>query len=157
MKSKIMRIIVDLVLIGLGIVFLVFGIKDLMIKIEETKTPDNIKFAKTYTNVGSDNDFTYVNNASVENGIVFVGDKNDVWSLVLAPVLNRLIKDKSVSKYYYEVNSDTPVIIVRKDNESVLELNKEDLYESDFDGIPIEYWTDDRINELNDKLSEYID
>ena len=154
MKSKPFRITIDLILIILGIIFLVFGIKDAISTFSTKELDDNVKFSKSYTNVPTDNTFKYIkslDNLDEQNAIIFIGNPNDVWSQVISPVLYEIVKDKYDVIYYYEELEDVPeIIIINESNKNF--FKKDDLINSDYEGIPIEYFTQEKRLELSNKL-----
>lgn len=174
-KTKLMRIGVDLVLIILGIIFLVFGIKDAIkqVKVTKTETPDNIKIAREYTNLSTDNVFLYLNGSNKlkeGNHIVILASKNDPYAQVLMPVLNEIGKSYNINIYYehasiemerYNENNKKiiyhrPEVAIFENESSIIDLKREDLYDFNYDGILIEYWTEERINNLKSTLDPYI-
>ena len=153
MKSKTLRIIVDSILIILGIIFLVFGIKDAIGYTKTNNIEDNVKFSKSYTNVLTDNKFKYIKSLdeieNKKNIIVFFFNPEDPWSQVLATTLYQITKDKLDVIYYLESqkDDDIPKLIILNDKEEI--YTKSDLVDSEYDGIPVEYWTDVKKNELS--------
>ena len=154
MKSKGIRITIDAILIVLGIIFLVFGIKDAINTFSTQKLDDNVRFSKSYTNVPTDNTFKYVESISeLDNKskvVIFIGNPKDVWSQVLAPVLYDITKDKYEVVYYVENTEDVPQVIVI--NDSKFTYKKDDMINSNYNGVPIEYFTLEKKTELSHKL-----
>ena len=154
MKSKPFRITIDLILIILGIVFLVFGIKDAISTFSTPTLEDNVKFSKSYTNVPIDNIFKYIESLDKVNGqnaIIFIGNPYDVWSQVITPVLYEMIKDKYDVIYYYEQKDDVPQIIIIDDTVKQV-YKKDDLIEKEYKDAPIEYFTEENKNKLSNIL-----
>ena len=155
MKSKVLRITVDLILIVLGIVFLVFGIKDVSNTLSKPALEDNVKFSKSYTNVPSDNNFKYIESIDKiedDNAIIFVGNPEDPWSQVLAYTLCDILKNRVIYYLEDEIEESIPQIVIIKNKEKKT-YTKSIIIDGDYDGIPIEYWT----SEKRDKLSKLFD
>ena len=104
-----------------------------------------------------------------ENSVILIGNSEDPYTQVLVKPLNDIYKNK---KIYYLKSSmldsnkkefdsfkkvlgvkefNTPTIIITKGNKHVI-LLKEDIYDSEFDGAPIEYFN----NENKEKLKELV-
>lgn len=153
MKSKVLRILIDLILIALGIVFLVFGIKDAIKEFSKPQIEDNIRFTKSYTNVPTDNIFKYIESLDLvkdENAVVFIANPKDAWSQVLSYQLNDILKTKYKTIYYLEqeITEDIPTIVVIKDLQKKT-YEKKDIIDEDYKDAPIDYWTKERIEKLS--------
>ena len=148
MKSKSFRIIIDLLVVILGIVFLVFGIKDTIKSFSQPTIEDNIKFSKSYTNVPTNNIYKYVESIDEiedeNNTVIFVGNPKDEWSQVLACVLFDVLNDKyNIIYYLEEYDSSIPNLIILKNGKQSI-YKKNDLIEPNYKEAPIDYWTDER-------------
>lgn len=155
-NTKSMRIIVDLVLIILGIIFLVFGIKDAIKQRENSKTKDNVLFSTNYKNVSTDNVYKYINNIDDTDGLILICNPHDPYCYVLAPVLNDIAKENDIIINYYEKDTDIPLIKFRKDKKDIKDIKKEDIFDKNYNGILIEYFNYDKIDKLKSLLKEYI-
>jgi len=179
MKSKKVRITVDILLIIIGVVFLIFGIKDAIEFFTPAKVEDGVKFNKDYNTVSAEEAvFKYVSLDNLEktldkeNAIVLVGNPLDPWVQVLVKPLNDALVSLEKEAYYYEEKEEnkehtsyknimqkleidsfiTPTIIVIKNKEiTILDYNS--LYDSSFDGLPVEYWNEERTDDLKSKLN----
>lgn len=151
MKTKVIRITIDLILIVLGIIFLVFGIKEAISTFSVPQYEDSIRFSKNYTNVTRNNNYKYIENINdvKDNGIIFVGNPKDAWSQVLASVLETILKDKTNEIYYYEGEIENVPQIIIIDNEEKTIYQKSDLIEKDYEEAPIFYWTESRLEQLS--------
>lgn len=183
MNQKALRIIIDVILIGLGIVFLVFGIKDAIAMYNSTKIEDSVKFKSEYSYAPEDNVYEYINIKEMyrmlnsDTGIVLVGSPKDAWTQVLVSPLNDVIKtykykinyidideiDKT-SKYYESVldtlNIDsfsTPEIIFVKDGNAIDILEKKDIYINIYNTIPIDYWSEDNKTTFETLLKKIVE
>ena len=183
MKNKRLRIIVDIILIVVGIIFLIFGIKDAIDMYNSSKVSDALLFKKSYSYVPEDNVYNYVslkelNKMLKKNSfILLIGEPLDSWTQVLVNPLNEVASSKDQKIYYLETtdlnssSSDyenllsnldldeltTPYIAFIKDGSIYKTYSKDDLYESDYDGAPIDYWTENRLNTLKNDLSKDIE
>ena len=183
MKNKTLRIIVDITLIILGIIFLVFGIKDLINEINANKVEDSVRFKKDYSYVSTDNVYKYITLKELdkmldsETGIVLVGNPKNPWTQVLVSPLNDVVKSSDMniyyldnsdidesSKYYISILSkleiedfEVPNIIFIKQGTIIKLYSKSDLYESSYKDAPIEYWTENRLESFNKDMVEQID
>lgn len=154
MKTKAFRIIVDLILIILGIVFLVFGIKDAVNTFGKRPMEDNIKFSKSYTNVSTNNVYKYIGSIEeINTGIVFVGNPLDAWSQVLASALEVAVKNNYEVIYYLEQDTDIPQIVVIKDGKTFT-YKKAEIIDSGYDDAPISYFTEERLNQLKTLITK---
>lgn len=148
--NKKLRITIDIVLILVASVFLFFGVKEVTKKIDALKVSDSTKFSRSYQSVG-ENNYEYLTEKGLEkvsDGVVFIGNPNDPWSQVLAPVLTELLVEyKVTTSYYYETDEDTPRILVFQEGKRVVELKKSDIYNENYDGIPIEYFENNEFKE----------
>ncbi len=159
-KEKTLRIVIDIVIILIAGIFLVFGIKDLIGKIESTRIPDNVLFTKNYRNVPEDNIYRYIEEKEYEKflkdgtGVIFEGNPNDPWSQIIAPPLEEVIKELTIDEIsYFESEKDTPRVVIVEQGKILAELAHEDLIDSRYDGIPLEYFKDEKhMEELRDLL-----
>lgn len=170
-----MRIAVDVILIVLGFVFLVFGIRDAINKYKSSITPDNVLFVRSYSSIGEDNPYKYVSikeaNEIIEkhSGVIFVGFPGDSWSQVLVAPLKSIVESYGVDTIYYleKLENDdmsdlkssvqdisTPHIIVVKDGEILKEVTKTDIVREDYDGAPIEYFDEENTESLSRMLED---
>ena len=173
--TKKLRIILDILIILIGFVFLYFGIRDARIYYANMKKSDAEIFHKEYSYVSvKDCVYEYIslkdaNKILKEDSVILIGDSEDPYSQVLVKPLNDIYKGKKI--YYLqsvlldskkkEYNSfkkelkvkefTTPMIILSKSNKHKV-LTKNDIYDSEFDGAPIEYFN----NERKEKLKELV-
>ncbi len=183
MKYKTLRIITDIILIVVGIIFLIFGIKDAIDMYNSSKISDALLFKKSYSYVPEDNVYNYVTLKELnkmlrdDSFILLIGDPLDSWTQVLVSPLNEVASSKDHKIYYLETtdldntssnykklltNLDldgltTPYIAFIKDGSIYKTYSKDDLYESDYDGAPIEYWTKDKLDTLKSDISKDIE
>ena len=183
MKHKRLRIIVDIVLIVVGIIFLIFGIKDAIDMYNSSKVSDALRFKKSYSYVPEDNVYNYVTLKDLnkmlkgDSFILLIGEPLDSWTQVLVSPLNEVVNSKNQKIYYLEstdldsTSSDyekllsnldldkltTPYIAFIKDGSIYKTYFKDDLYESDYDGAPIDYWTEDKLDTFKNNLSKDIE
>lgn len=175
-----LEIILDIILILVGFVFLYFGIRDLMVKIDSTKVTDAEKFSRKYSYVSKDESiYKYISYKDAEiylksNGaIILVGNPLDSWTQVLVKPLNDLYKTKGKEIYYLELNDEdigtrsyislikalnvkslnTPTII-KVDKTKFKVYTKKDIYDSSYDGAPIDYFTKENIEKLKKLIDE---
>lgn len=186
-NTKALRIIVDLLLIILGIIFLVFAIKDAKDFINSQKTnplTDAERFSKDYSYIDSNNVYKYIsleelNNVLDNTGIIILGEKYDPWMQVLVSPLNDIISSYNKNILYYDTSIEVdetsdiyisiisklginnfgvfPNIIIVKDGKILLYLEKKNIYDLEYSGAPIDYWTDESIKNLKDKLKSTMD
>lgn len=181
MSNKTIRIIVDCILIILGIVFLALGIKDAYNFSKRNEIDDNVKFKRSYSNVPKDNIYKYVTLDEAndilfnKSGVILLGKTTDPWMQVLVKPLNDIVKEKLDVIYYLEMNDikeeplsdfDKPVIQTRlddialpyiyivKDGTILTELGRDELFSKDYEGAPIEYFNDERIESLKQKIEK---
>ena len=173
--TKKLRIILDILIILIGFVFLYFGIRDARIYYANMKKSDAEIFHKEYSYVSvKESVYEYIslkeaNKILKEDSVILIGDSEDPYSQVLVKPLNDIYKGKKI--YYLqsvlldskkkEYNSfkkelkvkefTTPMIILSKSNKHKV-LTKNDIYDSEFDGAPIEYFN----NERKEKLKELV-
>jgi len=177
MKTQKSRIIVDLILIILGIIFLVFGIKDLVDKINSTKIDDATRFKSEYSYVSKENNYEYLTFKKFEKminsktGVILLGSPLDPWTQVLVEPLNVVAKEENTIIDYLDVNEykniikkskildnfDVPKIIFIKNGKINTIINKEDIYDKEFDDAPIEYWTDEKLEEFNSIIKSEVE
>ena len=182
MKNKKFRIIVDLVLIIVGILFLALGIKDLVKELNSKTVNSAEKFASSYSSVDTDNVFEYISLKDLnkilneKKALVFIGDKLDPWSQILAKPLNEVAKKTGIKINYVELNEqdfsqkeyskvlskleikkfNAPMVVFsQKDTNEY--LNKDEIFDTKFEGAPIEYWTSEKLDEFDNYMSEKIE
>lgn len=185
MKNKKSRIILDLILIILGIIFLVFGIKDAieMFKSTNTKIEDAVLFKKDYSYAPNDNVYEYLTLEDADEmlesgtGIMLISSPTDAWTQVLVEPLDYIVKyeketihyqenkklDES-SKHYKSILSklDTdmlsnPTIIFIKNGTINKIYLKEDIYDVDYEGAPVDYWNDELRRKFNENIHSDIE
>lgn len=179
MKNKALRIGLDIALILIGIVFLIFGIKDAIEMAKNSKITDNVLFSRDYKEISEDNIYDYIDSKELgqllENGTgaILISKKSDAWTHVLVTPLNDLLKEKYDKIYYLDLDDEKvlseesknklqeklniqniPCITFIKDGSVQLALDKSDLIENNYDGAPVEYFTDERIDQLKEKLEK---
>ncbi len=172
--NKKLRIIVDIVLIAVGIVFLIFGIKDAIAMYKNNKVTDNVQFSKTYRSISEDNIYKYVTDKEANKilndgtGVVLIGKETDAWMQVLVAPLNDYAESYVDTIYYLEMDKDTesykvsdnldyvksPTIIIVKNGKVLDTLEKDDLIEDDYKGAPIDYFDSERLEDLHKKLTK---
>lgn len=184
MKNKKSRIVIDSLLIILGIVFLIFGIKDLksFVSSQKSDISDAEKFKSDYQYVAKDNSYKYIDIKELrtildgkDEKIILVGSPLDSWTQVLVSHLDEYAKSIKKSIYYLDLDkvdktSDdykkilkkikldditTPTVIIKTKSNIEL-LKKEELYDSNFTDAPIDYWTEKRVEELKEILNNKI-
>ncbi len=172
------RIIIDVLLIIVGIIFLIFGIKDAVDMYKNSKIDDNTKFSRSYTSVDKENIYKYRDLKEIDSilkedkGIILIGKTTDPWMQVLVNPLHNIVEDYTDSIYYLELdnikesndyykkvtdktgNLSSPTILIVKDGKILTTLHKSDLIDEEYDGIPLEYYTDERVEELRNKLDK---
>lgn len=175
-NNKTARIAIDALLIILGIVFLIFGIKDLktFISNQNVKITDAERFKSDYQYVEEDNVYKYISVKDLgnildsnEEKIILVGSPLDPWTQVLSAPLNNIVKSMKKNIYYLDLDNvdkeskdykkvlkalkvdiiSTPTVIVKTKTDINI-LDKQVLYDSKYTDAPIEYWTDERIDKL---------
>ncbi len=163
-NNKTLRIVVDAVLIIVGIVFLVFGIKDAVEMYKSSTTPDDVLFSRSYRDVSEDNPYEYVTSREFEDltksgtGVIFVGNPNDAWSQVLAGPLTDVLKKYELEHvYYFETEEDTPRVLIVRDGGKIEEFAKSDIFDEEYDGIPIEYFGEEEHKNNLERLLEVIE
>lgn len=105
------RTIIDICLIFLLLILLIFlGTRDYSSKNQDK---DSKRFDKDYSLVSNDNVFKYVDEEKVyeilksDNGIIFMGFKENEWSNYYAKLLNEAAKDSNIQEiYYYDFLAD---------------------------------------------------
>lgn len=169
MKNKKLRIGLDIALIIIGIVFLIFGIKDAVDKINKAKVPDNVQFSKDYREIEEENIYKYLKSEDAQkfyeksSGVLLIGNKSDAWMHVLVKPLNDIVKESYENIYYLEADNGsetlnkfninkTPCIIILEDGNILVKLESKEIFEKNFEGAPIEYFTEERIDNLKSKL-----
>ena len=177
MNSKKLRIIVDIAFIIAGIVFLIFGIRDFKSMIDSNKVSDAEKFSKSYSYVSSNNNYKYISIKDLEKDlksgkhIIMFGDPTDSWTQILVEPLNSIIKEfddksdieyieikdnmKSINEVLKSKNilfSSTPDILILSNGDVIAYYEKKDIYDLDYDGIPVEYWSDFKKEDLKKDL-----
>lgn len=175
MKNKKLRIAIDIFAIILGIIFLVFGIKDAINTFENMKVSDSAIFKKSYQYVPKDNHYKYVTIKEAANvsGVILIGSPEDTWTQILVEPLNSAISED----IYYLENKDidkksknykefldlidtkelsNPMIIFVKDGKVKKIYLKDDIFDKDFEGAPIEYWSDESKNAFINEMKENV-
>lgn len=175
MKNKTARLAVDVIMIIVGIALLIWGIKDAYDFFKPPKVDDNILFRRSYRSVPEDNKYRYINKEDVENvfeegsNILILGKTTDPWMQVLVGPLNEIIKDEVDVIYYLEMddltfteeekingirfdNLSLPHIFVIESGDIKKSLGYKDIFDSDFDGAPIEYFDEEHKAILKDYL-----
>jgi len=179
--NKKLRIALDIILITVGVVLLVFGIKDAYNTLKKNTISDNVKFSRNFSYVPEDNIYKYVSLKEAnkilkeDKAILLIGNKNDSWTQVLTAPFENIVKEYVDDIYYLELNNideddksyksllkeidepKVPEIYIIKDGKQILYLNKKDLIDSTYKDAPIEYYTDERIQELKQKLNKISD
>ncbi len=172
-KDKKIRIAVDVLLIVLGFVFLGFGIRDAIVKYKSSITPDNALFKKSYPNAYEENIYKYIDVKEANKiigsgtGIIFIGAPHDSWSQVIVAPLEDAVKELDIDGIYYlEYKDDSdelsieeelsiPSIIIIKERK-VTVVSKEELIDSEYDGIPIEYYDEKHKEDLKNLLRNIL-
>ena len=147
-KEKAFRIAVDVILIVLGIVFLIFGIKDVIDKYDAQKTPDNLLFKDSYRSVSDDNPYVYLSRKEYDKftsggtGVVFVANPTDPRAQVVASPLANVTAEYGLDiVYYLEVDEDEDLqILVIENGETITNLSKEDIFDENYEGTLAEYF-----------------
>lgn len=176
MKNKTLRIILDLVLIIVGIIFLIIGINDAYNLYKDSKSNDNIMFKKSYNSVKQDNIYKYIKLQEIdkildnEKGILLIGKTTDPWMHILVSPVNDILEGEIEKIYYLELDNidetsetfidlnkrldklNSPCIVIFNKGQLLTVLNKEDIFNPDYEGAPIDYYDDKRIDELKEKL-----
>lgn len=176
MKNKTLRIILDLVLIIVGIIFLIIGINDAYNLYKDSKSNDNITFKKSYNSVKQDNIYKYIKLQEIdkildnEKGILLIGKTTDPWMHILVSPVNDILEGEIEKIYYLELDNidetsetfidlnkrldklNSPCIVIFNKGQLLTVLNKEDIFNPDYEGAPIDYYDDKRIDELKEKL-----
>lgn len=175
---KKVRILIDCLVIVVAFLFLIFGIKDAIAMFKGDGEPsDNVKFARTYRSVDKDNIYRYVNEKEAleltnEKSLIILGKKTDPWMQVLVNPLETITKDYVKEIHYLELDDidtsskdyrnleerigsiSSPKIVLSTDGEILTVLDKTDIVDLNFDGAPIEYFDEERIDALEKKLDE---
>lgn len=183
MNNRKYRILVDLILIILGIIFLVFGIKDVIDKYNSEKVTDATLFKREYKEVSEDNVYKYLNLKDAEKmlkeetGIILIGNSLNSWTQVLVGPLNEIAKEEKREIYYLSTKEidkesknyknilkilnkkelEVPNLIFIKEGKILKIYSKEDLYDKEYDGAPIEYWTEEQKTVLKEEISKDIE
>ena len=175
-RIKIIEITLDIIIIILGVVFLISGIKDAVIKFNKYRLTDEKRFSGVYNLSLKDNRFKTLSvkeaKMNVFNDItILVGNPTDSWTRILVKPLNDIYKEKNKTIYYLEINDDikktneykeflkvlkvkslnTPSIIISK-NSKISIYTKDDIINKDYDGIPLEYFNDDNIKKFKELI-----
>lgn len=174
--NKTARIIIDIALIVAGVVLLIFGIKDAVDKISSLKVEDGVRFNRSYSYVSEDNRYKYVDLKAAtkllkeKSGILLIGSPKDTWTQVLVKPLHDIVPD-NLDIYYLEIDdldedtraykefpinlkdAGTPVIVIA--NGGGLEVfKKQDIYDEEYAGIPLDYFDEERVSSLKELLKE---
>lgn len=166
-------ILADILLIIVGVVFLISGINDFKDYYNRSHPSDAALFHLSYTSVlEKDAKYEYIklnkiNNILNENVIIFAGNTKDAFSQILAKPLNDIMLEKDEKIYYLELDNidtkntkyseflqkinteklSTPSIIVKKDN-NIKVITKNDWFNKEYDGILVEYFDEEQIDNL---------
>lgn len=175
-NNKTLRIVVDVLLIVIGIVFLVFAVKDAYDMYRDSKVTDNVKFLKSYRSVSEDNPYKYTDLKrskkliESEAGVLLIGEPNDPWTQVLVKPLEDIVSNYEMDIYYLEsieLNKNSkaykdypidlgkceiPCLVIFKKGEILKQLEKKDIFDSSYDGAPIEYFEKYSKSILEDNL-----
>lgn len=172
MKNKTLRIVLDVILIIIGIVFLISGVKEAYNLYNSNKIEDNIIFKKSYNYVDEDNIYKYINTKELNNllknkrGIALIGYKTDPWMQVLVSPLNKIISTKYDVIYYLELDDldtdskefkelnkkidiSSPLLIIFN-KEEIKILTKKDLIDESYQEAPLEYFDEERLKYFED-------
>lgn len=175
--NKKLRIGLDIVLIIVGIVFLIFGIKDAISMYKDSKVDDNVKFYRSYRSVGKDNIYKYLSVKKAEKllddgtGIIVFGETTDPWMQVLAEPLEDVVEAELDEIYYLELDDidfdkeaknikdkigdvTSPRIVIVKDGKVLTDLKKSDLVDEEYEDAPIDYYDESRIETLKSQLTK---
>ncbi len=176
MNNKKVRITVDILLIIVGIVLLVFAIKDTANTFSKNRGTDAERFFRSYSHAGKDNIYKYAKIKEINkilesgSGVIVLGNTTDTWMQVVVNPLQNECKETVDKIYYLELDDidknekeyqkleaslkdiSSPRILVVKEGKVLSDLKKADIFEEDYDGIPIEYFTQDRIENFSAKL-----
>lgn len=171
-KNK-LRIIVDILIILIGVVFLIFGVKDGVKEINKHKVTDGEKFHRSFSYVSAEESvYEYVSIRGVysvldEDSVVLFGDKNNAWTQVLVKPLNDIYKNDKI--YYVEMNDIDlespayegilsklkikkliiPTVVITKNNKYKI-ISRDDIVDKDYVGAPIDYFTKSKVNKLKE-------
>ena len=175
MKEQRLRIILDILIIIIGIVFLVFGIRDGIKEINRYKVSDAEKFHKSYSYVSTkESVYEYISLGKAtklleEDSVILVGKTTNAWTQVLVKPLNDIYKDSKI--YYVEMDDientspayhkflsklgvkkmDIPTIVVTKSDKTKI-ISKDDIVDKDYEGAPIDYFNKETKNKLKELL-----
>lgn len=176
--NKKLRIIIDILLILVGIVLLVFGIKDVYNTFKVEEVPDALIFRKSYNSVSEDNSYKYITLKEADEllrdgtGIILIGSPSDAWMQVLVSPLDDIAKSYELDIYYLELDKldtnstiyeefeidlskiNTPSILLIKEGTILKEMSKDDIFESNFEGAPIEYFDEENLIKFKNSLKE---
>lgn len=149
-----------------------FGIKEAVDKFKSSVISDAERFAKNYRDVGKDNPYKYIDvdeaNEIIakESGIIFVCNPDDSWCQVISRPLTKVFKEANIETVYYlendesnsssnlqiEIDKTVPIVILVEDGNVLKALSKDLLIEEDYEGTPIEYYTNERVADLEKML-----
>lgn len=173
--NKKVRIGLDITLIIVGIVFLVFGIKDAVTMYKSSKVDDNVKFYRSYSSVEKDNIYDYLSIKETDKflkdgtGVIIFGETTDPWMQVLVKPLEDIVRDNLNKIYYFELddvniddeaknikqkigNITSPRILIVKNGKILTDLQKGDLIDEEYEDAPIDYYDEERIETLKSQL-----
>jgi len=176
--NKTTRIIIDIIVIIIGIVFLTSGIKDAYNLYQSSQIKDNLVFRKSYRDMEEDNIYKYISIKEAnkllekESGTILIGSPHDSWTQILVKPLHDYSKEYVSNIYYLETDDldteskeytklidklgeiSTPMIIITKNGKTEVKLTKNDIYDDEnFEGAPIDYFNEENIASLQSKLS----
>ena len=176
MKEHKIRIVTDILIIIIGIIFLIFGVKDGIKEINKNKISDAERFHRSYSYVSTNEsvyEYVSVRKATSlldEDCVILIGKTTNAWTQVLVKPLNDIYKDGKI--YYLELDDientspiynkllaklnvkkiDVPsVVISKKDKLKIITRN--DIVDKDYEGAPIDYFN----KETKNKLKELLD
>lgn len=174
-KNRNVRILVDVCVIIIGVVLLIFGIKDAVVKFKSSTVSDSVRFLKSYPDVKKEHIYDYVSLKEAneiitkKSGVILIGSPEDSWTRVLVKPLQDILKKRGIEKIYYleklenddvsdlkveSQNVVSPHIIVVEEGTIVKEISKRDMIDEEYDGIPIEYFDSERIDKLDALLKK---
>lgn len=171
--TKTLRIVLDLVLIIVGIVFLGIGIKDAYNSYKENNVGDNVLFKRHYLSAKSDNIYKFttieelnevINSAS---GVILIGSPSDVWTIALVNPLDDIVGEHLNEILYLEISDGedytsiensigkltNPTIVIVDEGKVLKVLKREDIIDETFEGTPFDYFTEHTSN-LEENLKE---
>ena len=154
-----------------------------MFKSTNIKIEDSVIFKNDYSYVSKDNVYEYLTLKEASEmfkngtGIILIGSPTDAWTQVLVEPLNDIVKSKKMTIHYLEnknldESSKNYKSIISKLDKDVLTnpmiifikagiINeiylKEDIYNKNYKGAPIDYWNEELKRQFNENISDDID